>query len=89
MTNYNFKMSRHKRQSTKHQLETKQEKRAREKLETLYMPWNDIKDMPDEYIYADIVTRFYEGKKMHRLEIEWMLDMIKEKALIVDLIKRK
>ena len=43
--------------------------------------WSKIKNMPDEDIYADIVTRFYEGKKMNRLEIEWMLDMTKEKAL--------
>ena len=46
------------------------------KLET----WNDIRNMSDEDIYADIVTRFHAGKKMHRLEIEWMLNMIKEKA---------
>ena len=42
--------------------------------------WNDIRNTSDEDIYADIVTRFHAGKKMHRLEIEWMLNMIKEKA---------
>ena len=46
------------------------------KLET----WNDIRNTSDEDIYADIVTRFHAGKKMHRLEIEWMLNMIKKNA---------
>ena len=42
--------------------------------------WNDIRNMKDEDIYVDTVTRFYRGDKLHEEDIKFMIEMIKKKA---------
>ena len=42
--------------------------------------WNDLRNMSDEDVYVDIVTRFHKGEKIHEEDIKFMIEMIKKKA---------